>query len=532
MRSKNPSPVRDSPIVVLLAQEALGATPDLAALVAALAASQRPVRALIRVIDSAGLEFAMGLQASCTAARIPADLLLGAAVKLPDDLEGAARMPPGSPNGDLDELALLLADVVLATPGAAEQETVRKLLADARAAGKPICPPGCGLLCVATPVASVTHRLDPLVRGWPAWGRRWGGRLEQVILEVLSFGWQEENGRAHSRKKLHACLFKPWVHTPYFAPETWRTLVPDSAVLPEGAPLITEFERLDRCALYGSYVHRDLIWVLHLAAACAVLSAVFGSLFSPDGWVSSTCMVIELVLLALIAGLIYAARRVLLQDRWTACRLAAEQLRIARMCLPLMVVPPALTVVEAAAGEARDFSHLALAEVQRVVRDQGLPRLQPEDGPVKAARWLHLIVSDQAQYHKLNHRKLEHAERRLGWATATFFGLAVLAVLAHFRWETEWLLLCTAAGPAFAAALHGAETRLGIKHRAGLSEEVHRQLVPIAAVLDAFIAAPPATPEAGWLQVRGLARRAAREMGQENQSWHRLVRRERDTLPA
>ena len=35
---------------------------------------------------------------------------------------------------------------------------------------------------------------------------------------------------------------------------------------------------MDRSALYGSYIHRDLIWVTHFGAAFAVFAAVAGAL--------------------------------------------------------------------------------------------------------------------------------------------------------------------------------------------------------------------------------------------------------------
>ena len=102
-------------------------------------------------------------------------------------------------------------------------------------------------------------------------------------------------------------------------------------------------------------------------------------------------------------------------------------------------------------------------------------------------------------------------------------------------WSIEWdlLLLLTAANPAFAAALHGAGTRLGIVHRIALSEQVWDKLDGINNKLDKFIEAPPSVPEdKDWRNVRDLAREAADAMGEENLSWHGLVRRERDVLPA
>jgi len=90
--------------------------------------------------------------------------------------------------------------------------------------------------------------------------------------------------------------------------------------------------------------------VVHLGAAYAVFLAVYGEIAHArepnsqhnfwDQVFSSTGF--ELLVLLLIVALVLSARLARLQDRWTACRLGAEQLRIARMCLPLLMAPPAL----------------------------------------------------------------------------------------------------------------------------------------------------------------------------------------------
>jgi len=89
--------------------------------------------------------------------------------------------------------------------------------------------------------------------------------------------------------------------------------------------------------------------------------------------------------------------------------------------------------------------------------------------------------------------------------------------------------LATAAGPAFAAALHGTGTRLGIVHRAALSSDVAKELAKIDEDLTAVETMPPG--EESWTQMRRLAFAAAEAMGRENSSWHGLVRRYRDDLP-
>jgi hypothetical protein len=143
--------------------------------------------------------------------------------------------------------------------------------------------------------------------------------------------------------------------------------------------------------------------------------------------------------------------------------------------------------------------------------------------------WLKLIVKDQANYHRDNYLKLHKAESRLRTITHLVFLATFIAVGAHFFISKDWppLLFFTAAGPALAAALHGAGTRLGVVHRIALSEETEPELNSIHENLENFDGA--ALPgEQGWRQLRELTLRAAIAMGSENTSWHQLVRREQD----
>ena len=168
--------------------------------------------------------------------------------------------------------------------------------------------------------------------------------------------------------------------------------------------------------------------------------------------------------------------------------------------------------------------------MKRAVRDQGLPRLAAPPKASDAAAWLHCIVADQIEYHRRNHGKLEHVESWVGYATAGFFIIALLAVVMHPFTHWDSLLLVTAAGPAFAAALHGAGTRLGIVHRAALSLEMEQTLRQIDANLIKLMDGTHSA-EDSEREVRRLAFAAAEAMGSENRSWHGLVRRYRDELP-
>jgi hypothetical protein len=515
----------DSFGVVLLVAEALGDLLDLDRLRATLAGRPRAARVLLSLTRDSGHELADAL------AELALDLqiLLAADAAHPPTKARCLHAPPGMSANDQTEFALALCDVVVVAP-AADRHPVGRLAAKL---GKPIVAPGDRLPVRAA--EAFAHGLDPELSR----RRRVNGRVEQWMIESLAFAWSgwTRAGCAESWKRLRRCLGSGWGPAPYFAPDAWRELAPDRAAIDAAAPIVRGFEATDRSALHGSYIHRDIVWLTHFGAAFAVFAAVAGYVIGPAVFWG----ILEIATLVAVAVAVYRARTSGLQDRWTACRFAAEQLRIARMSLPLFVLPPALATADTPQpghGDSEDqIEFRALAEVKRVVRDQGLPQLDPAFSPKQAAAWLRLIVSDQLEYHRRNHRKLEHAEARLRRLTQFIFFIAVIAVLVHLielspmlHRHDDWLLLITAAGPALAAALHGAGTRLGIVHRAALSEDMERELRAIDASLLEFLNAPKDTAEA-WREVRALAYEAANAMGRENTSWHGLVRRYRDELP-
>jgi len=522
-------------IVVLLLPEAMEDSHDANLLGKTLVDRSRSIRALlclpasqpgdplVTILDELGVE---------------TQILLGPGAKAPGGKALALSAPPDISEKDLKEFALALSDVVLMTRVSAHSSPGKKLLAEATEnLGKLTVAPGERMPDIP-PTISVTRDLDPDVPGSHTWGRCSSGRLEQFLIEALAYNWSapEKGSVAESRKRLRKCI-GPWRPGPYFAPDCWRTLAPDPLAVADSSPIVTRYNALDRSAVYGSSIHRDLTWLAHFGAALAVLIAVAGYL-SGGTHASPVWGIVELFILVAVVGLVAGARYSGLQERWTACRLGAEQLRIARMSLPLLVLPPALATEDRtpkrnghSSKEAKQGFN-ALMEVKRIVREHGLPHLDPAFTPTQAANWVQLIVCDQIAYHNRNHRKLERAEARLVTITQSIFGIAAACVVTHFFWHSKWLLLGSAAGPAFAAALHGTGTRLGIVHRAALSIDTETILEKIRTSLAELIeAGPPAGDVDAWRKVRRLAFEAAEAMGRENSSWHGLVRRYQDVLP-
>jgi hypothetical protein len=529
-------PGRANTSVVLLIPELFATTPDHAALQVALSQQHTRFRLLVRLATRDDLDLAEALaQAGVAVEVLVPDGIAVRSTDLP-----LARMPPGSSETDTNELALALSDLLLIGSDSPDIPLIRL----ARDLKKPFITPETKLPPLAGVQHGIAHRLDPEQPGWHLL-LRWGwGRLEQFCLELAAFNWQsptydrwqssEHDGVAKSLGSLRACL-PGWElnHKAYFAPEesgnNWKPLAPDRAALDTTSPLVASFDRLDRGALHGSYVHRDLAWVGYAAAAFAVFFAVAGHTrlwpHHPEKFWSWCEFVALFIILGTTAYLLIAR----LQDRWTACRSGAEQLRIARMCLPLLVAPGALCTEDEPAKGNR--SKQALAEVKRAVRDHGLPHLSAKLSPIDAARWLECLVADQCSYHHNNHLKLDRAEQRMNWVAIILFVFAFAAVCWPFLvCDSEYLLILTAAGPAFGAAAHGVTTRLGLVHRVQLSHDAEGELLFIRDKIRAVIAHPP-TLEKAWADVRHLAFLASEAMGRETTSWHSQVRRQKDALP-
>jgi hypothetical protein len=462
-------------------------------------------------------------------------ILLGHEAGKPQTDAFVVRAPAGMSQSDLLDFAFALCDVVLVSKGYENKKSARHA---SQKLGKALVAIGSTLYPSSPAIVDGAEDLDP---GMHPWGRRVFGRLEQGILECFArFGRLDGKKR---KSRLWRSFRLKWGPSPYF-PQGWQGLCPDKAAVDESSAIVRCFDAMDCSASYGSYKHRDLAWVAHFGVAGAVAFAVAGYIAGALGPVFSG---LEFLLLLWVGSCIWRARQTNLQDRWTARRLGAEQLRIARMSLPLLVLPPALATADAEdwddrEDEAGHFEFAALDQVKRAVRQQGLPRVDYDSlTAAEAARWLHLIVDDQVHYHQTNHQTLERAEKSLSGVTAIIFVcsmFAAVAVLAlhflglhdhHPRLLMAALMIATA-GPAFAAALHGAGMRLGIVHRAALSREMQKQLKKTADALEQLVKGAASSPRA-LQEARELAYEAAEAMGAENSSWHHLVRRYKDELP-
>jgi hypothetical protein len=498
--------------VVLVLPEALG-DPDPEKLGATLVDPSHSVRVLLYLPDSTGHAFA----ATLAKLGIETEILLAPEVDVPETGAFYLHMLPGTRPQDQIEFALALSDVVLIAP----EFEQRALAAAVRGLAKPIVAPG-GRLPPIPPFIPITHHLDPELRGWLTLGRRIFGRFGQATVELLSSFGMTKGGVAQSLKRLRSSLVGPWRPTAYFAAEGWQSLAPDRATTGT-LGIMSRFNELDRSASYGSHIYYDFIWIQYLCAASAVLLAVAGELIHGGPAWGLT----ELFTLLTIAFLVSIARYTRLQDRWLACRLSAELVRTAIMSLPLLVLPPALATPDMQPRDGHGLGFEALRQLKRVVRDHGLPRLDPSLTIEQAVAWLRLIIADQLSYYDRDYRKLMRLAVNIRIIKQLIFALGILAVLAHFFHHAAWLLLFTAAAPAFAAALHGAATRLGIMKRAPLSFILRDELKRIDAALAQLTSNLSHTTD-DWRKVRRLAFDAATAFNQNIMSYYSVMRSEEE----
>jgi hypothetical protein len=467
----------------------------------------------------------------------------------PSTAERVVAMPPGTTDAELEQLGLALSDALLVI---GKPDRNKELQRKAAEYGKPVVVLGDdGPTQLKRPNARIdtlpeikqaaaeligsTENADASVlapallrKRWLRWLVRSPGAVDQILLGFFALGQEHEPDPRRLRLRRATAPFRDgWRPRAYFAPEGWAELCPDAHARDPGARLKALFDELDVQATVGARLHRDGIWMIHAAAALAVFAAVAGHIhLAPfgegHGWGWT-----EVVALAFIALSVFQFRASRLHVWWTGTRFAAEQLRVALLCLPLLVVPPLLDSPDrATSGRSDPF----LNTVKRAVRRQGLPRL--DDASPRAARhWLKHIVADQARYHRDNSHRIEAAEKGLELVSAVFFVIAFLAALLHIP-EEHWdaLLLATAAGPALVASLHGAATRLGLKQRACESEAAAEDLDEIMDGLQE--PTHTGTQEDEWRRLRELARKAAEVMGGENERWRRLIRAQSDNLPA
>ena len=366
------------------------------------AAVQIPLeKTIVLIVPAKGMDDAAGLRASLAApgrgARVllcipkGADQSLAASVatrwrqwaqtrkfllhaQAPELSTGAFELhaPADMSHDDQIEFALALFDVVLkierfrTTASAAAQSlqsrsfgSASRFLAFSRAAASPRA---------STPSGPAGFQTDN--RCWDASSRR----LSRYSLSDAC-GWNKE-GRTESTKRLKQC-FPQGVESPsLFRSGEWQAshrIEPRSWTQPRDRhPFLTQWTG---GAVWVLHPPRSDFWATHFAAAFAVFAAVAGLLWKSWSWFWGRHRVRRL----LSAEPDFRLAPLLAAGPLTAYRLGATA-GIARMSLPLGVAIGAQQRTRPASVQPRQQGNrigaLALEEVKRAVRDQGLPVLR------------------------------------------------------------------------------------------------------------------------------------------------------------
>lgn len=283
-------------------------------------------------------------------------------------------------------------------------------------------------------------------------------------------------------------------------------------------------------------LHRSNIWLLYGFAALAVLVAV-----SAEVWKLHWLVYIELGLIASVLYRVWWARKINLHQTWIRHRYLAEQMRYCIMGYPALAIPAAFLepVWQVNNAKQLQLNHAEHWLLQRHLITSGLPcdenkvYTPPYHNHVLAEH-IQAGVRNQMQYHQMHHHEKHIGHRRLHFLAELQFLLTFIAVVIHLYVHENWLLLFTAALPAFAAALHGILTKLEMERISSQSASLYQQLNQLDQALDRYLQATPIGDDGWhhWVSLHYLANKSQQTMSDNISQWQQLIQVQRTEIPA
>ena len=334
---------------------------------------------------------------------------------------------------------------------------------------------------------------------------------------------------------------------PAHVPQSYRGPAwDDSSGLIGATPALDEvFDTADIDATIAAGHHRDATWIVYASSSAAVFSSVAGAIYLWPGGHGPMWAIMELVLVVGVVALVRLAVNRDWHGVWVGQRFVAEQLRYARMGLPLLTLPQSVhQPAWNASAEGQDRPGLRLESqelriIQRTVSSCGLPTSPDTNTFIATAPglvavlgdYVRRVIDDQIGYHQRNHHRQHAAHHSLHGLSMLLFALTGAAVIAHFLLHGAWLLIFTAFLPALAAGIHGLATKLEIARVAAQSAIAEEKLTQLRAAIG-MVEDAHGSSWRKWLQLRKLALDAARVMSDENTQWQQLVSHQEPELPA
>lgn len=319
----------------------------------------------------------------------------------------------------------------------------------------------------------------------------------------------------------------------YRLPRLWST-APDEVQPKPG--LNEAFAHHDQLAEQAGGLHRSNIWLLYGFAALAVLVAV-----SAEVWQLHWLAYIELALIAMVIYRVWWARKIQLHQKWIRHRYLAEQLRYCIMGYPALAIPKAFLAPVWRVNEQNQLQ-LNSAELWLLQRQLIVSGLPCEDGKVYTppyhnhvlAEHIQAGVRSQMRYHQMHHHQKHLGHKRLHALAELQFLLTFIAVVMHIYIHANWLLLFTAALPAFAAGLHGILTKLEMERISGQSASLYQQLEHLDLALARFIQQTPPGDDSWhhWVSLHYLANKSQQTMSDNITQWQHLIQVQQTEIPA
>ncbi|MBE0493756.1 MAG: hypothetical protein IBX48_05385 [Thiomicrospira sp.] len=347
------------------------------------------------------------------------------------------------------------------------------------------------------------------------------GRLHDVMTGLL-----------HSDKK-DAWFELKRKFSAYRLPKLWST-TPDEVQPKPG--LNEAFAHHDRLAEQAGGLHRSNIWLLYGFAALAVLVAV-----SAEVWQLHWLAYVELALIAMVIYRVWWARKIQLHQKWIRHRYLAEQMRYCIMGYPALAIPKAFLEPVWQINNQNQLQ-LTSAELWLLQRNLIVSGLPCDDGKIYTPPYHNHVLAEhiqagvrhQMRYHQRHHHQKHLGHKRLHALAELQFLLTFIAVVMHIYIHANWLLLFTAALPAFAAGLHGILTKLEMERISGQSARLYQQLEHLDLALTRFIQQTPAGDDSWqhWLSLHYLANKSLQTMSDNITQWQHLIKVQQTEIPA
>jgi hypothetical protein len=323
-------------------------------------------------------------------------------------------------------------------------------------------------------------------------------------------------------------------------------LPPVGASHPPRDDLRNRFEWSDVRANAAGGRHRSSVWLLYSLASLAVFAAVAGAVGIGGNaeWFWSG---FEVACLSGIVGTVYWSRHRRWHRHWLGHRFMAEQIRYLVMLQTFLAAPaPFREPLFVRAISSRKGRCLASAELwllQRALSARGLSAQFERYELASANRsilagFLCSVIRHQAAFHKATRKRATEMHENMHRTSMGLFVLAAVGVALHFSpdWlglhDATWPLLLTACCPAFAAALHGIDTKLELARIAAQSQQVRWRLMTMAETVSRTQRLSAHCDWSSIVRLRDDAIEVASLLSQENVQWRNLIRHQATEIPA